>query len=76
MPVKEQESNFKPFLNYCDFFGFANFDLRGNVTECALTCQFRPLIKKKSQCILIYHSSTLRTGNINVTQRFRLVQEY
>ena len=49
MPVKEQESNFKRFLaNFCDFFVFANFDLRGNVTDFALTCQIRSLIKKIS----------------------------
>ena len=49
MPVKVQESNFKRFLvNFCDFFVFANFDLRGNVIDCALTCQIRSLIKKIS----------------------------
>ena len=52
MPGKEQESNFKRFLvNFCDFFVFANFDLRGNVTDCALTCQIRSLIKKISMCL-------------------------
>ena len=49
MPVKEQGSNFKWFLaNVCDFFVFANFDLRDNVTDCALTCQIRSLINKIS----------------------------
>ena len=34
MPVKEQESSFKRFqANFCDFFVFANFDLRDIVTD-------------------------------------------
>ena len=49
MLVNVQESNFKRFLAiFCDFFVFANFDLRGNVTDCALTYQIRLVMKKIS----------------------------
>ena len=41
MPITDQN---KQVLKHSEFFIFVNFDLKGNVTDCARTCLVRVFV--------------------------------